>query len=213
MRVPRRDNMCSLIGLLLTLLVGCADPRAVGLPGSDDSGDVGTLPAESADRVEEGEAGMTDARAMQVADKHEIEVLQRLYAKATDTIGLATPESVEAGREIYHRIFADNVEIRTANTGADPLVASGPDAWVDVVYGALKDYTGTQHMIGSQLVEVDGDSGVMESYLNAWHKRVDGSVYYFLGTYISTVERTSDGWHIVDMTLRHDSSGVVETQG
>lgn len=156
---------------------------------------------------------MSDARAMVVADKHEIEVLQRLYAKATDTIGLATPEHVEAGRSIYHRIFADDVEIRTANTGADPLVASGPDAWVDVVYGALKDYTGTQHMIGSQLVDVDGDSGVMESYLNAWHKRVDGSVYYFLGTYISTVERTADGWKIVDMTLRHDSSGIVQTEG
>ena len=33
-------------------------------------------------------------RSSLVADKHEIETLQRLYAKATDTIGLASPEKI-----------------------------------------------------------------------------------------------------------------------
>ena len=148
---------------------------------------------------------------MSVADHHEIERLQRLYAKATDTIGLATPDKIEEGRAIYHRIYTDDVEIRTANTGNDPLTASGPDAWVDVVYDALKDYTGTQHLIGTQLAEVDGDEGVLESYLNAWHKNPDDTVYYFLGTYISKVRRTEAGWKIYDMTLRMDTTGVVQT--
>ncbi len=154
---------------------------------------------------------MSEDRGAIVADKHEIEVLQRLYAKATDTIGHATDEKVVEGRAIYHRIYTDDVQIRTANTGADPLVANGPDAWVDVVYEALKDYTGTQHLIGTQLTEVDGDEGQMESYLNAWHKNPDESVYYFLGTYISKVRRTDDGWKIYDMTLRLDTSGIVQT--
>ena len=79
-------------------------------------------------------------RSSLVADKHEIETLQRLYAKATDTIGIASPEKIEEGREIYHRIYTKDVEISTANTGAEvELNAGGPDAWVDVVYGALKD--------------------------------------------------------------------------
>lgn len=154
---------------------------------------------------------MSEVRAAIVADMHDIETLQRLYAKATDLIGLATEEDVEQGRSIYHRIYTDDVQIRTANTGADPLVAEGPDAWVDVVYDALKDYTGTQHLIGTQLTEVDGDEGHMESYLNAWHKNPDLTVYYFLGTYISKVRRTSDGWKIYDMTLRLDTSGTVQT--
>ena len=150
-------------------------------------------------------------RSSLLADKHEIETLQRLYAKATDTIGLASPEKIEEGRKIYHRIYTEDVEITTANTGAEvELKAVGPDAWVDVVYGALKDYTGTQHLIGTQLTEVNGDQGSMESYLNAWHKNPDESVYYFLGTYISQVRRYEEGWKIHHMVLRRDTSGIVQ---
>ena len=154
---------------------------------------------------------MARDRSSLVADKHEIETLQRLYAKATDTIGLASPEKIEEGRKIYHRIYTEDVEITTANTGAEvELKAVGPDAWVDVVYGALKDYTGTQHLIGTQLTEVNGDQGSMESYLNAWHKNPDESVYYFLGTYISQVRRYEEGWKIHHMVLRRDTSGIVQ---
>ena len=150
-------------------------------------------------------------RSSLVADKHEIETLQRLYAKATDAIGLGSSEKIEEGRAIYHRIYTDDVDISTANTGAEvELKAVGPDAWVDVVYGALKDYTGTQHLIGTQLTEVNGDDGCLESYLNAWHKNPDESVYYFLGTYISKVRRYEEGWKIYQMVLRRDTSGIVQ---
>jgi hypothetical protein len=154
---------------------------------------------------------MSDNRLAIVADKHEIETLQRLYAKATDLIGHGTQEAFEQGREIYRHIYTDDVDIRTANTGDDPFVAKGPDAWADVCRGALKDYTGTQHLIGTQLTEVDGDEAQMESYLNAWHKNPDLTVYYFLGTYISKTRRTPEGWKIFDMTLRLDTNGTVQT--
>ena len=154
---------------------------------------------------------MSIDRTSLVADKHEIETLQRLYAKATDAIGLGSSEKIEEGRAIYHRIYTDDVDISTANTGAKvELKAVGPDAWVDVVYGALKDYTGTQHLIGTQLTEVNGDEGCLESYLNAWHKNPDESVYYFLGTYISKVRRYEEGWKIYQMVLRRDTSGIVQ---
>ena len=148
----------------------------------------------------------------QLQARQEIEDLQRLYAKATDTIGLATESDVAAGRDIYHRIFTSDVSIRTSDTGADPLTAESPDEWVDVVYDALKDYTGTQHLIGTQLVRFEGDEARMESYVNAWHKNPDETVYYFLGTYISSVRKTDKGWQIYDMNLRHDTSGTVQTQ-
>jgi len=51
----------------------------------------------------------------------------------------------------------------------------------------------------------------MESYLNAWHKNPDLTVYYFLGTYISKARRMPEGWKIYDMTLRLDTSGIVQT--
>jgi len=153
---------------------------------------------------------MSDRRAEIVADKHEIETLQRLYAKATDKLGTSSAETREEGRRIYRRIFEPNAIVRTANTG-DDFVAEGPDGWADVAENALKDYIGTQHLIGTQLTEVDGDQGEMESYLNAWHKNPDNSVYYFLGTYISKVRRHDDGWKIYDMTLRLDTSGIVQT--
>ncbi len=153
---------------------------------------------------------MSDRRAETAADKHDIEYLQRLYAKATDKLGQKTAELREEGRRIYHRIFTPDAKVRTANTGND-FVADGPDGWAAVAENALKDYIGTQHLIGTQLAEVNGDQGTLESYLNAWHKNADGSVYYFLGTYLSKVRRGKDGWQIYDMTLRLDTSGIVQT--
>ena len=154
---------------------------------------------------------MSENRLAIVADKHEIETLQRLYAKATDLIGFGTKEAFEEGREIYRSIYTSDVNIRTANTGDDPLTAKGPDAWADICRGALDDYTGTQHLIGTQLTEVNGDEAQIESYLNAWHKNPDLTVYYFLGTYLSKARRTPEGWKIYDMTLRLDTSGTVQT--
>lgn len=160
----------------------------------------------------------------QLADIYAIEQLQRLYAKATDTIGRGGEADIAAGRALYHRIYTPDVQIRTANTGGKPLTATGPDAWVDVVHSALKDYTGTQHLIGTQLVELGDAEGqavrqeteqptaIMESYVNAWHKNADGSVYLFLGTYISKVRHSELGWQIFDMTLRMDSTGTVQTE-
>ena len=60
----------------------------------------------------------------------EIEYLRRWYAKATDLIGTATEEQIEAGRKIYHRIFAKDVVITVSGPGTEPIEARGPDAWV-----------------------------------------------------------------------------------
>ena len=144
-------------------------------------------------------------------DRQEIEYLRRLYAKATDAIGRGGDEDVAEGTAIYHQIFTADVTITTSNTGADPLTAASPDQWAEVVRDALSRYTGTQHLIGTQLVTLDGDEAYMESYVNAWHKNPDGTVYLFLGTYIDKVRRTEQGWQIYAMDLRHDTSGTVQT--
>ena len=136
-----------------------------------------------------------------MSDVLEIENLRRLYAKATDLIALGGHENVEGARTIYHQIFTPDVDIKTS-PGPDALIANSPDEWVDVVASALDEYRSTQHMIGSQLVQVNGDQAHMESYLSAWHQRPDNSVMVFLGTYVDSVRRDASGWQISAMDLQ-----------
>ncbi len=151
---------------------------------------------------------------METIARQDIQYLQQLYAKATDIIGTNTEEGIEQGRAIYHRIFTPDAMIRAGGRGADPLVRQGPDGWVEVVIEALDQYSSTQHLIGTQVVEVesmdvDGQGAVtagegrMESYLQAWHEnRPEGNVWLFLGTYDSKVRFTPGvGWQMYDMTL------------
>ncbi len=149
--------------------------------------------------------------------RQEIEYLRRLYAKATDLIGTGKAEAVAEGTAIYEQIFTPDVSVRTVG-GNRSLEATGPHAWADVVQKALADYTSTQHLIGTQLVDplelesnVDGalQTGLarLESYLQAWHEHHDGTVYVFLGTYEDYVRYDpASGWQIYNMTLTQTSS-------
>ena len=141
----------------------------------------------------------------------EIEYLRRWYARATDLIGIATPESIEQGREIYHRIFTADAKL---DAGPDREPQVGPDAWVDLVLGALGELGPTQHLIGTQLVQIKSmelddechvvaGSATMESYLQAWHEQKDEKVWLFLGTYFDdVVYLPGTGWRIEKMLLQ-----------
>ena len=141
----------------------------------------------------------------------EIEYLRRWYAKATDQIGNATPESIAEGRAIYHRVFTADAQL-DAGPVREPQV--GPDGWLDLVLGALGELGPTQHLIGTQLVEINllelddecnvvAGSATMESYLQAWHEQKDEKVWLFLGTYFDdAVFIPGTGWRIEKMTLQ-----------
>ncbi len=137
--------------------------------------------------------------------KQAISELKHLYARATDLIGRADDASVAEGRAIYHRIFAGQARIGAAHI--DPVI--GPDAWADVVLDALKHYGSTQHLIGTQLIEVaslsdnNGTRGeaTMLSYVQAWHS-TDDEVWLFMGAYHDKLTHTaSHGWRISEMIL------------
>jgi hypothetical protein len=141
----------------------------------------------------------------------EIEYLRRRYARATDLLGQASEDSIAEGRAIYHRIFSPTVTF--AITGMDTS-ATGPDAWVDIVVNALAPLGPTQHLIGTQLVDIQGlelnescevisGSAHLESYVQAWHDMPDNKVWLFLGTYLDEIEFKLDvGWQIQHMELR-----------
>ena len=44
----------------------------------------------------------------------DIEYLRRKYAKATDLLGVNTPEAIAQGTAIYHEIFTPDARIRTS---------------------------------------------------------------------------------------------------
>ena len=159
---------------------------------------------------------LDEARA-RVCAVQEIEYLRRWYARATDLIGIGTQESVAQGRAIYHSIFSSDVIFETTEAGAEPRSTTGPDAWVDLVLGTLGELGPTQHLIGTQIVEIrqlvlDDTRQVlkgaahMESYVQAWHELPESRVWLFLGTYIDEVTFTPGiGWQITNMNLRRIS--------
>jgi len=59
---------------------------------------------------------------------------------------------------------------------------------------------GTQHLLGSVLVDVDGDHAVSRAYVQARHQRggeAAGAVFDSNGEYVDRWERRADGWRIV----------------
>jgi ketosteroid isomerase-like protein len=62
---------------------------------------------------------------------------------------------------------------------------------------------GTQHLIGSIAVDIDGDTAVSRAYVQARHQRVDdfvGPIFDSNGEYLDRWERRRDGWRIVHRT-------------
>lgn len=59
---------------------------------------------------------------------------------------------------------------------------------------------GTQHLLGTILVDVEGDAAVSRAYVQARHQRCDdagGAVFDSNGEYVDKWERRSEGWRIV----------------
>lgn len=151
--------------------------------------------------------------------KAEIEYLQRLYARATDQIGTNVPENIEAGRVVYHRIFTADASISASDPSGAAFKVVGPDEWVKVVDGALSVFDSTQHLLGTQIVDVaslpdengEGGEGQMSSYLQAWHQDDDRVIDIYLGTYYSKVRYTQGvGWQIYDMRLEKVAGEIID---
>ncbi len=138
--------------------------------------------------------------------KNQICELQRLYAIATDLLTDSSPQNITTATDIYRRIFTPQAEIHAA--GVEPQI--GPDAWVELVSGALEVFAVTQHSIGTQIAQVsqlpDGKNatgqGQLTSHLQAWHAKSDGDMWHFIGTYESSVTFSRQaGWQINEMHL------------
>ena len=82
-------------------------------------------------------------------------------------------------------------------------VESGLGALHALISRHLDNCGGTQHLIGSIIVDIDGDTAVSRAYVQARHQRVGdfvGPVFDSNGEYLDRWERRADGWRIVHRT-------------
>jgi hypothetical protein len=138
--------------------------------------------------------------------KQEIAVLQRRYAQATDMIAADSAGNEAKVVSIYQKIFTEDAEMGVL----DQLTLEGPMLWLELVKTTFVPLSNAQHMIGSQVVELEslpdekghGGAATMRSYLQATHVNNDGTLERVLGTYISTaIYRPGTGWKLSKMTL------------
>ena len=78
-------------------------------------------------------------------------------------------------------------------------LADGIDALRRQMRRFLDMCGGTQHLLGSILIDVDGDAAVSRCYVQARHQRRDdpaGPIFDSTGEYIDRWERRPQGWRI-----------------
>ncbi len=119
-----------------------------------------------------------------VADRIALQDVMLRYAAGVDERDFA----------MYASCFAEDVEV--VNFGPDPI--HGRDAWVSYVKTALEKYGATQHMLGPQYAEVNGDNATTRSDVQALHYLVDpqGETFTLWATYNTKMRRINGEWKI-----------------
>lgn len=77
---------------------------------------------------------------------------------------------------------------------------TGRDAIKERISSALSPLDGSQHMIATHDVHVDGDQATSRCYLQAQHV-VGEATFMFAGRYEDRLVRTPDGWRIAHRDL------------
>lgn len=90
-------------------------------------------------------------------------------------------------------LFTEDAECDYGSLGSP----RGPAAIAGLISSTLAGLDATQHLVGNSIVEIDGDSAAVRTYLISQHIRASapGAKHYFIGgEYVDTVVRTPDGW-------------------
>jgi 3-phenylpropionate/cinnamic acid dioxygenase small subunit len=117
-------------------------------------------------------------------DQHAVAELIIRYATSVDARDL----------DRYATCFTDDVEVTGFSGGA----IKGVRPYVDWVGLALSKYSHTHHLIGNQVVDIDGDNAHMRSYVQAMHVLAaePDTMIGLWAIYDDKVVRTADGWKI-----------------
>ncbi len=108
------------------------------------------------------------------------------YCRGVDRLDLALV------RSCYHDGGIDH------HTGFD----GDADRYVEWLRGLLPRFSGTMHMVGNQLIEVDGDVARSETYGTAhhWGEPIDDPTLNFVTgfRYVDRMERRNGEWRIAE---------------
>jgi len=118
-------------------------------------------------------------------DRQDLADLLSRYAAAIDQKDL----------EAMRALFDD--EVVAVGFGRETL--RGLDAWIDFVGRQVARFHLTQHMLGPQLAEIEGDTANTRTDLQAthWMNEPAGEVFTLWGSYVTRMKRTAAGWRIV----------------
>ena len=94
----------------------------------------------------------------------------------------------------YKSCFADDVEV----VGMGPSTVHGIEPWLEFVEAALKPYAATQHMLGPQLIEIEGEISHVRTDVQAIHFFKEGpdTSFTLWATYFSDMVRSGSEWKI-----------------
>lgn len=119
-----------------------------------------------------------------VADRIALMDVMATYAKGVD----------ERDMELYRSCFTDDVEV--VGFGAETY--KGGDEWTAYVVNALKQFGPTQHMMGPQLADIDGDKAHCRTDVQAHHYMADDpkTTLTLWATYNCDMRRVDGKWKI-----------------
>lgn len=113
----------------------------------------------------------------------EIRALSAAYMRGLDRLD----------RTLLRSVFHDDA---TTDYG---FFQGGPDEFVAMAYGALKDHDANHHMLGQIRVTLDGDRAQGEVYFQAYHRVHDDGRpkdLFIAGRYVDRYERRDGVWKI-----------------
>lgn len=104
---------------------------------------------------------------------------------------------------LYRDCFTDRLAIDFSSFTSRPAPAEpvAADDWVTMVRSTIDGFESTQHLIGNQVVRVEGDEGGYTAYVQAQHWMSRDRWYLIGGWYENRVRREADGWSISACTL------------
>lgn len=115
--------------------------------------------------------------------RREIEDLSATYMRGLDRLD----------KPLLRSVFHDDA---TTDYG---FFKGGPDGFVDMAYGALKDHAANHHMLGQIRVELDGDEAFGEVYFQAFHRIDDdgrSQDLFIAGRYVDRYRKRDGVWKI-----------------
>ena len=95
----------------------------------------------------------------------------------------------------YRSCFTDDVTV----VGYGPGAMEGADAYLAYVTDALRNFAGTQHLMGNQVVDLRGDEATARTEVQATHFLRDepDAIMTLWATYVDEMVRGADGeWRI-----------------